>query len=84
MSKYPDRYKDLALEWVADNLDNPFILTRGSCPLLGGKAGQPSKPPRVRKTKTESMDPVARSKAIWMGGVKAAQRIMKGQHGHRT
>jgi hypothetical protein len=86
MGKWPERYRDLVLEWLEDQWNRPsrsdYYAMRISQRIQQGYSKKAVSiddqmikfaEPTVQKP----IDPVERSKAIWIGGVKAAQQAVR-------
>lgn len=99
MSKYPERYKDIALAWIRkkqkESWERPsrtdYYLMRIAQRIQqtsGIKASLKDQIISFVKDEPSSMEErVARSKAIWIGGIKAVQPrdpLQGTQHGNRT
>lgn len=83
MEEWPERYRDLALAWMDSQWNTPSRSDYYLMRIAQRVQQQYSKKPislkdqivQFETAKSLSMeDRVARSKAIWMGGIKAYQR----------
>jgi hypothetical protein len=96
MAKWPDRYKHLVLAWLREQWNRPSRTDHYLMLIAKRLAQQWSKEAvtldsqelkfefkkvPVKKEPTQE-DKVARSKAIWLGGLKAARDNMRQQRGH--
>jgi hypothetical protein len=90
--EWPARFKNLAMAWLSEQWNNPsrtdYYLMR-----IAQRVQQWANPKALVKEqkvvfeqnpdKKEETDSGSRSKAVWIGGVKAAAKI-RDRHGNRT
>ena len=84
MDDWPERFKTLAMAWLEEQWNKPSRSDYYLMRIAQRIQAQWSKKPATlkdqiiefeqKKAESKPMDPVARSKAIWLGGLKAAQK----------